>query len=175
MVNRTKIFIFTKTKLLFLFYSNFSLVYDVLNHLLGGNLTQPTWYVRTPLVGQTVLFDQKAFLNPPPELAKGIVDEVVAKWLQTYLTLYDPKDWGWQQSGLSNWSIPTTTTPNDKKGIFTIGSSFDSFDTKGFIYFPAACAKSKKCPIHVGLHGCLTGFKINFLISFIKTNVFSYR
>ncbi|CAF4255873.1 unnamed protein product [Rotaria socialis] len=29
-----------------------------------------------------------------------------------------------------------------------------SFDTQGYIYFPPACTKGKKCPIHVVLHGC---------------------
>ncbi|CAF3067664.1 unnamed protein product [Rotaria socialis] len=32
-----------------------------------------------------------------------------------------------------------------------------SFDTQGYIYFPPACTKGKKCPIHVVLHGCKQG------------------
>jgi hypothetical protein len=154
-------------KFFFLFYSNFSLAYDVLNHLHGGNLTQPSWTYATPLLGQTILFNQEAFMNPPPSLATGKIDASVAEWLWTYVALYDPSDWGWQQSGLSNWTIPTTTTPNEKSEV-TISSSFYSFDIKGFAYFPLACAKSKKCPIHVALHGCRQGFKKNFLIYFVE-------
>lgn len=139
-----------------LFFSNFSLAYDVLNHLYGGNLTQPDWTYSTPLPGQMILYDQEAFLNPPPSLAQGIVDNTVLQWFETYLALYDPVDWGWKTSGLSNWTIPTTVTPNEKRESKLAGS-FYSFDKKGFAYFPLACAKTSKCPIHVGLHGCLQG------------------
>jgi hypothetical protein len=31
------------------------------------------------------------------------------------------------------------------------------FDTQGYVYYPTACTKGKKCPIHVALHGCLQG------------------
>jgi hypothetical protein len=151
---------------LVLFFSNFSIAYDVLNHMYGGNLTQPVWTYSTPLVGQMILYNQEAFLNPPPALAQGIVDATVAQWLWTYLALYDPLDWGWKTSGLSNWTIPTTTTPNDKEEIKAT-NSFYSFDTKGFAYFPLACAKTKKCPIHVVLHGCLTGLEKNNLLFFL--------
>ncbi len=156
---------FAKKISFFLFYSNFSLAYDVLNHLHGGNLTQPSWTYATPLLGQTILFNQEAFMNPPPSLATGKIDPSVAEWLWTNVALYDPLNWGWPTSGLSNWTIPTTTTPNEKQGT-TISSSFYSFDTKGFAYFPKACAKSKKCPIHVALHGCKQGSKQNLLIFF---------
>jgi hypothetical protein len=157
-----------------LFYSNFSLAYDVLNHLHGGNLTEPLWKYGTPLLGQMILFNQEAFLNPPPSLATGKIDPTVAQWLWTYLALYDPLDWGWKTSGLSNWIIPTTTTPNEKEEAQVTGS-FYSFDIKGFAYFPLACAKSKKCPIHVALHGCRQGFKRTILISFVKKCLFFDR
>ena len=49
----------------FLFCSNFSLAYDLLNHLHGGNLIKPSWSYRTPLVGQMVVFNQEAFMDPP--------------------------------------------------------------------------------------------------------------
>ena len=103
-----------------------------------------------------ILYDQEAFLNPPTSLAQGKVDETVLKWFETYLALYDPLDWGWQTSGLSNWTIPTAVTPNEKQEL-KFGDSFYSFDKKGFAYFPRACAKTTKCSVHVALHGCLTG------------------
>ena len=68
-------------------------------------------------------------------------------------------------SGLSNWTIPTTTTPDEKSGMEVASSSY-SFDTKGFAYFPLACAQTKKCPIHVALHGCRQGLKRTFLYFF---------
>jgi hypothetical protein len=162
MVNRNKN-VWKRKISLFLFYSNFSLAYDVLNYLLGGNLTQPTWSYATPLLGQMILYNQEAFTNPPPSLDTGKIDPSVAEWLWTYVAKYIPPTWGWPTSGLSNWTLPTVTTPNEKEDRTINASSFYSFDTKGFAYFPKACATSKKCPIHVVLHGCLTGLHKTFL------------
>lgn len=129
----------------------------------------------TPLLGQMILYDQEAFLNPPPSLAQGIIDTTVLEWFETYLALYIPLDWGWQPSGLSNWTIPTAITPNEKQESRP-HASFYSFDKKGFAYFPRACAKTSSCPIHVVLHGCLTGkcYKGMFFF-FTKNNEFFVR
>lgn len=144
--------------------SNFSIAYDALNFLYGGDLIQPTWTSATPLVGQMILFNQEAFMNPPPALVQRKVDATVTQWLATYLALYDPADWGWETSGLSNWTIPKTTTPNDEQQSQLTAASFD-FDVKGFVYFPLACAKTKKCPIHVAIHGCRQGLWRDKLMS----------
>lgn len=134
------------------------MAYDLLNHLHGGNLIKPSWSRQTPLIGQMIVFDQDAFMNPPSSLATGKMDSSLAQWLWTNVALYNPANWGWPTSGISNWTIPSMTIQYEKRGVTTrIGSN--SFDTQGFAYFPAACAHGQKCPIHVALHGCKQGFK----------------
>jgi hypothetical protein len=154
-------------KRFFLFCSNFSLIYDVLNHLHGGNLIKPSWSSRTPLFGQTILFNQDAFMNPPASLSTGKIDASFSQWLWSNIILYNPSNWGWTTSGLSDWIIPTTTIAVDKGAATTRAPSY-SFDTQGFAYFPSACAQGQKCPIHIALHGCKQGLKHNFLICFIR-------
>jgi hypothetical protein len=135
---------------------NFSLAYDVLNHLHGGNLIKPSWSYRTPLVGQMIVFNQEAFMNPPASLSTSKIDSSVSQWLWSNIALYNPVNWGWPTSSLSNWTIPTTTVPFAKRAATTRAPS-NSFDTQGFAYFPAACAHGLKCPIHIALHGCRQG------------------
>lgn len=63
------------------------------------------------------------------------------------------------------------TATNENKQLDTLpGSVVDAtflngsgFDTQGYVYYPSGCAKGKKCPIHIALHGCLQGlYKILF-------------
>jgi hypothetical protein len=159
MVNKNKIHVSKRNILfIFLFYSNFSLVYDVLNHLHGGDLIKPPYSTPTPLVGQLVVFDQQAFMNPPSSLSNNPkIDAALSQWIWANMALYNPPTWGWPTSGISNWTIPTTTRPFETRGITTRGPSY-SFDTQGFIYFASACTKGRKCPIHVALHGCKQGY-----------------
>ncbi len=133
------------------------MAYDVLNHLHGGNLTKPSWSYRTPLVGQMIFFSQDAFMSPPSSLDTGKIDSSLAQWLWNNIVLYNPVDWGWSTSGISNWTLPSTTIPFERSGITNRAASY-SFDTDGFAYFPSACAQGQKCPIHVALHGCKQGF-----------------
>ncbi|CAF3337523.1 unnamed protein product [Rotaria sp. Silwood1] len=44
---------------------DFNLTYDMLNHLYVGDLIEPSSEMPTSCVGQSIAFDQAAFMNPP--------------------------------------------------------------------------------------------------------------
>ena len=130
------------------------MAYDVLNHLHGDTLIKPTSGSQTPLVGQMIVYDQKAFMNPPSTLVSGkITSSSLSKWIAESMVVYDSKSWDWPTSGLFNWTIPRLSeTKETTARTLTYG-----FDEKGFLYFPSACAQGEKCSIHVALHGCQQG------------------
>ncbi|CAF2152994.1 unnamed protein product [Rotaria magnacalcarata] len=127
----------------FLYYflsSDLNLAYDMLNHLYGGDLIKPPTGSITTLTGQFIAFDQAAFMNPHAVLnldAKAL--DMFSLWAN------------WMQSAIT-FTLPSLTV----SGITGTSSSGvgASFDTQGYIYFPPACNKGKKCPIHIALHGC---------------------
>ncbi|CAF3084771.1 unnamed protein product [Rotaria sp. Silwood2] len=134
---------------------NFNLAYDMLNHLYGGSLIQPTPHAKTPLLGQMLMFDQEAFMSFPDNVRQEeITQSALSDWIQNNMYLYTPDDWEWSPSGLFNLVMPNELS--NKKSITTRRSSA-SFDDEGFIYFPSACANGKRCSIHVALHGCQQG------------------
>ncbi|CAF2710932.1 unnamed protein product [Rotaria sp. Silwood2] len=133
---------------------NFSLAYDLLNHLHGNHLIKPESGFKTPLVGQMILFDQEAFMYPPPLLSVG--NNPSSRWIEDSISLYNPIDWGWPTSGLFNWTVSSVTVPIRRKAAKTRASSL-SFDNEGFVYFPSACTRGQECSIHVALHGCKQG------------------
>ncbi|CAF1072859.1 unnamed protein product [Rotaria sordida] len=133
---------------------NFSLAYDVLNHLHGNHLIKPKPGFETPLLGQMILFDQEAFMYAPSLLTVG--NNPSSKWIEDNISLYNPIDWGWPTSGLFNWTLSSVTVPTRRKAAKTRASSL-SFDNEGFVYFPSACTKGQECSIHVALHGCKQG------------------
>ncbi|CAF1316151.1 unnamed protein product [Rotaria magnacalcarata] len=117
-----------------------NLAYDMLNHLYGGDLIKPPTGSITTLTGQFIAFDQAAFMNPHAVLnldAKAL--DMFSLWAN------------WMQSAIT-FTLPSLTV----SGITGTSSSGvgASFDTQGYIYFPPACNKGKKCPIHIALHGC---------------------
>jgi hypothetical protein len=137
---------------------NFNLAYDMLNHLFGGNLVKPTSGGSTPLSGQFIAYDQAAFMNPEA-VAKSDsratdVFSLWSTWMQATMALYNPLNYI-PTFDLSTFTLPGITLPG------TTGTSSSSaqngFDKQGYVYFPAACNKGKKCPIHVALHGCKQG------------------
>ncbi|CAF2817996.1 unnamed protein product [Rotaria sp. Silwood2] len=135
----------------------FNMAYDVLNHLHGGQLITPKLNAATPLVGQMIVFRQASFQNPPPSLAVGDISSIsVLKWISETMSLYNPIKWGWPTSGLFNLTMPTITVPFEGQQVSTRGFSI-GLDEYGFVYFPSACTKGKKCSIHVVLHGCRQG------------------
>ncbi|UJR13347.1 hypothetical protein I4U23_000365 [Adineta vaga] len=138
---------------------NFSLAYDVLNHLLGGDLIKPPYLPLTPRIGQLVVFNQEAFMNPPSSLSSKNpnTDASFAQWIWKNMVLYNPRNWGSPTSGISNWTIPSTTISMNKRSLLTRANPAYGFDSEGFVYFPSACAQGRKCPIHVALHGCKQG------------------
>jgi hypothetical protein len=120
------------------------LAYALLNHIFGGNLTAPSSSRSSALTGQFVTIDQTALIHPESVTATDSEGTDIfsywAKWIKTTMAIYDP---------LSIFKLP---------GI--IGSSSidgSGFDNEGFVYYPENCAKGKKCPIHVALHGCAQG------------------
>ncbi|CAF3963169.1 unnamed protein product [Rotaria magnacalcarata] len=122
-----------------------NLAYDMLNHLYGGDLIKPPTGSITTLTGQFIAFDQAAFMNPHAVLnldAKAL--DMFSLWAN------------WMQSAIT-FTLPSLTV----SGITGTSSSGvgASFDTQGYIYFPPACNKGKKCPIHIALHGCKQDFK----------------
>ncbi|CAF2806942.1 unnamed protein product [Rotaria sp. Silwood2] len=135
----------------------FNMAYDVLNHLHGGQLIAPKSNSATPLVGQMIVFRQANFQNPPPSLALGDISSIsVLKWISETMSLYNPIKWGWPTSGLFNLTMPIITVPFEEQQVNTRSILF-GFDEHGFVYFPSACTKGKKCSIHVALHGCRQG------------------
>ena len=137
--------------------SDFNMAYDMLNHLRGGNLVKPQSDSKTPLIGQMLLFNQAAFMNAPSTLATGQnASSAMSEWIQKSMVLYNPTNWGWPTSGLLNWEMPSVTASLSSKAA-TARSSLSGFDEHGLVYFPSACAKGQKCPIHVALHGCQQG------------------
>ncbi|CAF5019046.1 unnamed protein product, partial [Rotaria sp. Silwood1] len=121
---------------------NFNLAYDMLNHLYGGSLIQPTPHAKTPLLGQMLMFDQEAFMSFPDNVGQEkITQSALSKWIQNNMYLYTPGDWEWSPSGLFNLVMPNELS--NKKSITTRRSSA-SFDDEGFIYFPSACANGKQ-------------------------------
>ncbi|CAF1506109.1 unnamed protein product [Rotaria magnacalcarata] len=133
---------------------NFSLAYDLLNHLHGNHLIKPRSGFVTPLLGQMILFDQEAFMYPPALLTYG--NEPSSRWMIDSISLYNPIDWGWSTSGLFNWTLSSVVVPTRNRAAKSRASSL-SFDNDGFVYFPSACAKGLECSIHVALHGCKQG------------------
>ncbi|CAF1146030.1 unnamed protein product [Rotaria sp. Silwood1] len=133
---------------------NFSLAYDLLNHLHGNHLIKPVPGFKTPLIGQMLLFDQEAFMYPPPLLTVG--NNPSSRWISDSISLYNPIDWSWPTSGLFNWTLSSVTAPVRSKAAKARASSL-SFDNEGFVYFPSACTKGQECSIHVALHGCKQG------------------
>lgn len=153
----------TQTLVFVWIFSNFNLAYDLLNHLHGGHLIKPERGFTTPLIGQMIVFDQEAFMYPPPLLTVG--SSASARWLANSISLYNPNDWDWTTSGLFNWTLPTVTVPVHDKATATHRTSF-SFDHTGFVYFPLACATGQECSIHVALHGCKQG-QISYIYIFL--------
>jgi len=136
---------------------DFNMAYDMLNHLYGGDLIEPQSNSKTPLIGQMLLFDQKAFMNFPSSLVTDKnTKSVMSAWIQKNMVLYTPTNWEWPTSGLFNLTIPGVRLTSKTKAT-TTRSSLSGFDDQGFVYFPSACANGKKCSIHVALHGCQQG------------------
>ena len=130
------------------------MAYDLLNYLHGNHLIKPERGYTTPLIGQMLVFDQEAFMYPPPLISVGNIPS--ARWLADSVALYNPRDWGWLTSGLFNWTLPSVKEATHPGAAANRRTSF-SFDDTGFVYFPSACATGKECSIHVALHGCKQG------------------
>ena len=136
----------------------------MLNHLFGGNLIKPPSGTAIPLSGQFIAFDQAAFMNPPQAAARSDskatdVFSLWANWMQATMALFNPLN-SLPTFDLSTLTLPGMTLP----GITLPGSTGTSssntpasFDKQGYVYFPSACSKGKKCPIHIALHGCKQG------------------
>jgi hypothetical protein len=157
--------------------SNFNLAFDVLNHLLGGNLKKPQSGYKTPLIGQMVLFKQEAFINPPSALT---VDQSISlplsQWISANMASYNPTNWGWPTSGLLNWTLPRMTTPFEANSpSMMTPASAAGFDNQGFVYFPSACATGAKCPIHVALHGCQQGLDRSYFYVLNRSSFFLFQ
>lgn len=135
-------------------FSDFNMAFDLLNHLHGHNLIQPNPGYTTPLIGQMILFNQEAFMDPPSSLNFGSYS--TSKWIEDNIASYMPADWGWRASGLFRWNLTTVKVPAFNKMTKARASSL-SFDGEGFVYFPSACAQGFECSIHVALHGCKQG------------------
>lgn len=151
---------------LLIIFSGFNMAYDFLNHLYGGQLIAPKLNSETPLIGQMIVFQQENFQNPPASLANGDLSNAqVLRWISETFSFYNPTTWHWPTSGLFNFTLSMITEPFE--GDYVLPRSLvNGFDDRGFIYFPSACTKRKRCPIHVALHGCRQGLKIissNFL------------
>lgn len=140
--------------------SNFNLAYDMLNHIFGGNLVQPPSGTPVPLPGQFIAFDQGAFMNPKAvvgaDTRAGDVVSLWSNWLQATMALYNPLNYV-PTFDLTTLTLPGLTLPGTTTGTSSSGSAQFGFDKQGYVYFPSACGKGKKCPIHVALHGCKQG------------------
>lgn len=139
----------------------------MLNHIFGGTLVKPPSETAVPLPGQFVAFDQAAFMNPQAVARSDAratdVISLWSNWLQTTMSLYNPMNY-LPAFNLSTLTLPGMTLPGTSlPGISLPGLSGSSsgsqagFDSQGYVYFPSGCAKGKKCPIHVALHGCKQG------------------
>jgi poly(3-hydroxybutyrate) depolymerase len=133
---------------------NFNLAYDMLNHLFGGNLVKPPSGTSVPLTGQFLSFDQAAFINPKVVAQSNArandVFSLWSSWMQASMALFNPLNYI-PSFDLSTLALPGVT------GTSSSANAPASFDKQGYVYFPAACNKGKKCPIHVALHGCKQG------------------
>lgn len=140
--------------------SGFNLAYDMLNHLLGGNLVKPPSDTAVPLTGQFIEYDQAAFMNAPAAVRSEDratdVFSLWSSWMQATMALYNPLNL-FPSFDLSTLTLPSITLPGTTGVTGTSSSAGAGFDKKGYVYFPAACSKGKKCPIHVALHGCKQG------------------
>jgi hypothetical protein len=146
------------------------MAYDMLSHLYGGKLVEPQANSKTPLIGQMLLFDQDAFMDPPSSLiASQNARSAMSEWIQKSMTLYNPTNWEWSTSGLFNITMKVSSKAN----ATTTRSSSAGFDGQGFVYFPSACANGQKCPIHVALHGCQQGLH-RYSFSFLLLNIFLF-
>lgn len=119
------------------------MAYAILNHAFGGNLTKPSATRPTPLHGQFVIIEQPALI-----LADAVnKDELGTTDIFSY----------W--ANLLKSSVETNTPLAKLPGSVLDASSLNAsgFDKEGFVYYPSACAKGRKCPIHIALHGCLQG------------------
>jgi hypothetical protein len=123
----------------------------MLDHMFGGNLTKPSTSKPVPITGQFVTIEQPALINPEavtiPDSNSANIFSYWAKWLQTSMPSYKPS---FDLNTLPTFKLPGTTGMSS-----SIGAS--GFDKEGYVYYPTACTKGKKCPIHVALHGCLQG------------------
>jgi hypothetical protein len=142
----------------------------MLNHLFGGNLIKPPSGTAIPLSGQFIAFDQAAFMNPQAAVRSDSkatdIFSLWSNWMQATMALFNPLN------SLPTFDLSTLTLP----GITLPGSTGTSssnapasFDKQGYVYFPSACSKGKKCPIHVALHGCKQG--LNY---FLVYNLFIF-
>jgi hypothetical protein len=135
----------------------------MLNHLFGGNLIKPTSGASSPLSGQFIAFDQAAFINPQTVAksdAKATdVFSLWSNWMQATMALYNPLNY-LPTFDFSTLTLPGITLPGTTGT--SASNSVASFDKQGYVYFPSACAKGKKCPIHVALHGCKQGLDYLF-------------
>ncbi|CAF3968254.1 unnamed protein product [Adineta steineri] len=137
---------------------NYNLAYDMLNHLLGGNLVKPPSGSSIPLNGQFMIFDQAAFMNPPAARSDAKATDVFSlwsNWMQATMALYNPLNY-FPTLGTGSVTLPSITLPG-MGGSSASSSAGSGFDKQGYVYFPAACTQGKKCPIHVALHGCKQG------------------
>jgi hypothetical protein len=128
----------------------------MLDHMFGGNLTKPSTSKPVPLTGQFVTIEQPALMNPEAVTTTDLngtnIFSYWAKWLQTSMASYKPS---FQLPSIGLNTLPTFKLPGTIGNTSSIGGS--GFDKEGFVYYPTACTKGKKCPIHVALHGCLQG------------------
>ena len=76
------------------------------------------------------------------------------------MLLYNSENWHWSTSTPFNITIPSEALSSDDNEEITTDDLPLGFDKQGFVYFPSACAKNQKCPIHVALHGCEQGLNI---------------
>jgi hypothetical protein len=141
--------------------SNFNLAYDMLNHLFGGDLIKPPSGTPITLTGQFLSFDQAAFINPKvvaqSDAKADNVFSLWSTWMQATMALYNPLNYI-PSINLGTLTLPGVTNPG-VTGTSSSANAPASFDKQGYVYFPAACNKGKKCPIHVALHGCKQGLK----------------
>ena len=138
------------------------MAYDMLNHIYGGYLINPSSSLKRSLNGHLLLFDQESFINP-------VFDEnSLTQWIKKNLFLYESSNWNWSSSSILNIRLSDESSKDDEET-----RSIDlplGFDKKGFIYFPSSCL-NKKCSIHVALHGCKQGLNIHHKYSIESKNL----
>ncbi len=134
------------------------MAYALLNHIFGGNLTEPSTSNSSPLTGQFVTIEQSALMNPESVTTTDSEGTDIfsywAKWLQASMAAYNPLN------PLSIFTLPGIVGASP----FVAASGFDK---EGFVYYPKNCANGKKCPIHVALHGCAQGLDHFFCVCII--------